>query len=753
MHCPLFRPLLLPNESSLDQVTACSPPVPQIPSIQNMSSPFSFGLNTFIATKLDVDVVKKGIDGSSDMHLDSLLHSLFSLCTSATSSADNESIEKVMAGVVGIMLGQYSRALSTLLTSPINSSSSVTSSNNTDNGNRSLMHVDSVAVLLGIFMEMLEYSAPPVPESISSSTAIGDRLKQCAFELIHCLFVHADIIAPSISPSVSSSPSAALVRRDVMGKFCEMTEWCVHRFICSTSVWPCITRIFLHLISVFKHSNSVNHEVYVFLCERMDVACVKMMFDCGVNENVYNSQHLLCQTLLTKLYSRDSKLLPDAVDRVGGIGWVLDKYVSAHSQSSRRSLFRVIYDYAIWDLSDRRNMQIPAAEVNGILGLLETLGSGEYMVSVFRHVPERFVEGFVRFLYIEVLRKDPVLMNNFGNLDKSVLVAVLYHLESIAKSRTGVKQELRSLLHHAEREVDIEPTILDLLGSRHADERRQSVNMLFKLWKRDMDSTMNGGPDESMSLQDLTALSTLIMDKFVQSADPIQRSAYYDIIIRLIADSRFSMMGGGEDSTSMSSLEAKRNQLFGEVNVSLVKMVKSLAANQSTVTSSEFASIVNHVILPLVCIPVAHSSNKECTSMSHGLSNDTYSLINEVVYLLDMKTIGRLFIVMLGCGTAVEDFDLGAVLLLISCQAKFFGADRVGGMSFFKKLIASDRRLVAHVASSYLLDQLATEKPEQFHMLVGKLSQKLNTTTENFLNDPFNALQTIMNLRSHSQQE
>lgn len=70
--------------------------------------------------------------------------------------------------------------------------------------------------------------------------------------------------------------------------------------------------------------------------------------------------------------------------------------------------------------------------------LLKSLDASKYLTQIFRNVPDRFVETFVRFVCIEVLKKNVEMSRAFEDLDKTILVAVIYDLERLAQNHLQV---------------------------------------------------------------------------------------------------------------------------------------------------------------------------------------------------------------------------------------------------------------------------------------------------------------------------
>jgi hypothetical protein len=68
------------------------------------------------------------------------------------------------------------------------------------------------------------------------------------------------------------------------------------------------------------------------------------------------------------------------------------------------------------------------------LRFLHSLDAPQYLSEIFILVPDHFVEHFVRYIYIEQLKKDPEWWAQYHGLDKAVLVAVVFNLERLAQA-------------------------------------------------------------------------------------------------------------------------------------------------------------------------------------------------------------------------------------------------------------------------------------------------------------------------------
>lgn len=69
-----------------------------------------------------------------------------------------------------------------------------------------------------------------------------------------------------------------------------------------------------------------------------------------------------------------------------------------------------------------------------IFQFLKSLNVAQYLPEIFVLVPNHFVEHFTRFIYIEQLKKDQEWSHAFHDIDKAMLVAIIFNLERLAQA-------------------------------------------------------------------------------------------------------------------------------------------------------------------------------------------------------------------------------------------------------------------------------------------------------------------------------
>ena len=89
--------------------------------------------------------------------------------------------------------------------------------------------------------------------------------------------------------------------------------------------------------------------------------------------------------------------------------------------------------------------------------ILRRLGAPRQFAGLFRALPHNFVERFMRFVFLDRVKKDAALAKAAAKVNKGVFVAILYEIERLARDylkvdtrdgRTGEgKYQLLSVLY------------------------------------------------------------------------------------------------------------------------------------------------------------------------------------------------------------------------------------------------------------------------------------------------------------------
>ena len=73
-----------------------------------------------------------------------------------------------------------------------------------------------------------------------------------------------------------------------------------------------------------------------------------------------------------------------------------------------------------------------------MLHILRRIGAPSEFTNLFRGVPANFVERFMRFVFLDRIKRDTVLSATISKLNKGLFVAVLYEIERLAKDHLKV---------------------------------------------------------------------------------------------------------------------------------------------------------------------------------------------------------------------------------------------------------------------------------------------------------------------------
>jgi len=68
-----------------------------------------------------------------------------------------------------------------------------------------------------------------------------------------------------------------------------------------------------------------------------------------------------------------------------------------------------------------------------VIHILRRLGAPRQFAGLFRALPHNFVERFMRFVFLDRVKKDPALAKAAAKVNKGVFVAILYEIERLAR--------------------------------------------------------------------------------------------------------------------------------------------------------------------------------------------------------------------------------------------------------------------------------------------------------------------------------
>lgn len=570
-----------------------------------------------------------------------------------------------------------------------------------------------------VFFEMMESDSPET---------------QCsAFDLILNLSIHSHLledISPTLNQDqkskddsiqadqeVGGSLRVGVIQDDLFRKLKELILWIVHKKNTSSLVWESALNCFLYFsVADGLVDKSRLMEVDLrFLVNCMSI--IKRMND--------DTKHFILRMIMNQLYPKpSSEISLSTLSAIGGINWLLDVYVETRSQEVRDNMLVVIFDYIMQQLKRNKRLQFSQDQANLILEFLKSLDVAQYLAVIFKLVPDKFVERFVRFIYIEELKKDPDWFKIFGNVDKPLLVAILYDLEKLAQQYLRFQPEFLSLFEREKETVSLPEKdlkiIQSLLKSKHADENNQGCIWLFELMLFTLSEGFKGASAENGASfkKEVDNLLRMIM----KSRDPSQRKVFLKIIEKLILDKKYRLNPMNE------SYKDDVLKLMDRVNDYLSKWIQTEEKDQDNLAYAvDF--IFNLVSIPaqgtVMLLWLNHfleraiyEIDSPLTSYYAAACEGRFLFKRNLLKMLNMNIFKWIFINLRH--PTYETMRCLVLFWIIEIVSNGPGAneklEELGGMAFIKDLIMKDSALDAYLASQYMANQLAAEKVILLHL-------------------------------------
>lgn len=284
-----------------------------------------------------------------------------------------------------------------------------------------------IAQLLAIFLEMIESAKPSI---ITNS-----------FNLLLNLGLHVHLLEPyedGRDNNIEKEPRlmTAIVIDDLFEKLQEMCIYLILSDVTASESWNAALTCFL----LFSVSGGT--------IDKRRANCDSRIFY-GLHQYCSDisskTESILVACLVYSMYSKSANGLDyTQLNRIGGINAILKLYHSVLSEEALDSLFLVIYDFVLNRLSNREGFEVSDTQRVQILEFMKSIDVPQYLCKIFVCIPESFVENFIRYAYIEESKRDAEWARQFSQLDKTVLVAVLYDIEQLASFFTCVCQILNA---------------------------------------------------------------------------------------------------------------------------------------------------------------------------------------------------------------------------------------------------------------------------------------------------------------------
>lgn len=510
---------------------------------------------------------------------------------------------------------------------------------------------------------------------------------------------------------------------------------------------------------------------------------------------------MISNMLLLQQEQHQTKALPHS--KGNGIGMILEKYAQSASTNcsphSIDSLFAVIYNNIIWSLKYISHIDIPSIQSSMILDILRTLDAPQYLWQIVLVVPDKFVERFVRYIYLDEIKKDiewftyyhedhhhiddngtsnshkiPTVKKRPIHVDKTLLVAILYDFERRAKQLSTLVDELQHLLPISDKEHDIDgiiDMIKSLFESSDEGDTRQACLFMYKAMVPDAPSS---------SLLDTSILSWLTRHQDNERTSDKYILFYLDIIQRILLSMKYRL-GEASSRVTVSSLMTSLNsymlRIFYDDNEQDSSASSGTHSTPRKLHPDTLKRIMD-IILSFIIMPTTEKlSFREYTrsytdTVYELFLNGRYMVKSILLNMLDIRIFHCIF-----CGLATDhsqyDSDghrdkfewmrrssikgVALHLMIEQCSSPSAGPSCIqsipasksngGGMAFFREQVMSNDARIALLASQFLIAQLSREKPDQYDAVLVKLSQKLGIEKDELVANPYLEIRAIMGQR------
>ncbi|KAI3634859.1 hypothetical protein MIR68_007240 [Amoeboaphelidium protococcarum] len=589
--------------------------------------------------------------------------------------------------------------------------------------------VDGVQNLLGVFMEMIVYP--------------DDRVKSSCFDLLVNIGIHVQLLedVAKIGDKVVDSGNIRinLIMDDLVKKVIFLQEWLLYTGCSTAFVWHNALKCFLLYVTV-------NGCVDFGKLKDIDIKVIEHYLRFIPKPLLSQAaEDVVVQILCYLLLGDDYNLRVPQLKSFGGINFIFDVYTSCSSSLSRFNLFGVIYQHILWDLRVNKSVFFSEQDQTAIYHVLKALDAADYLSDVVRYVPVKFVERFVRYVYLQEVRKDPKWFSDKDSeadiskpfIDKSLFVAIMYAFEQLAKDRMSLPSGLQglydSVVNNDSFSSNNENFIMSLLESSHYMERYHGYQIISNL--------LINVPRNSKAFGHLEKL----FYSLAASQSYIVRALYLDIVEVLVMHQK-------------QATDGNMDSLFKVVNQSLNALVSGNETHIDNLTRM-LELIYRNVTVPSY-EKVSLLENLNVQSTSENLLAGKLVFKKDLLRLVDIKILDHIFNKLprsvsemyenLPCELHWINYSkvLSALLLMIAecAYANLEMSEVIGGMNYFRQLVRDSDVRVSYSASQILIKGLRQEKPAQYEAIVKKFSQKLGVKREDLESNQYVLLQMIMNV-------
>ena len=414
------------------------------------------------------------------------------------------------------------------------------------------------------------------------------------------------------------------------------------------------------------------------------------------------------------------------LEDIGGIDAIIELYVSTRSEEARGNLFTVIFDFLV---SKQRVFEESVESMRLISDLLKYLGAPHYFYEIFIYPPSEFVENFTKFIYVDRFKKDAFLAPVEKILIKAHIVAILYEFEQLARAYCTGHPEFVTRL---ERTIKTESLTADLRAMKAlllpeqpvgpADRKNGELWLFgviehFKLCE----------PNRRYDSEIATAVEN-ILSQLLHSKNPKERLSYLVIVNRLVFLKKAKL--------AKQWSEGELGNLFGVINERFTRFMTVQDMDEDNLL------FMADVILRIASIPFPSPRTQD-------LDCDAF-LAGEVSipdYLLKGVNISVIHHVFMNLPAHWKNTKAALLVLIIEqCKSKI-RLESIGGMNFFKSLLASREPQVAYHASRFIVEHLKAESPEKYKAMLDDLVSKAQETNdEKLLDNPYLQVREILKM-------
>lgn len=204
---------------------------------------------------------------------------------------------------------------------------------------------------------------------------------------------------------------------------------------------------------------------------------------------------ILTNHLYTPTVAGQFALNLDKLRQIGGISFIIDHYLHTRSLQAKQNLFCIIFDYILRSMEQRKKIRIDKGQEDILFEMLHRGDAALYLVQIFKFVPDRFLEHFTRFLFLDMLVRQKTLSQFKANVDQFMIISFVYELRDLAIDYLKMEQEFmiecsetlvstltRSKSSNTKRKRLVS-LVRSLLESSDEGERRNGEAMLFSIIK------------------------------------------------------------------------------------------------------------------------------------------------------------------------------------------------------------------------------------------------------------------------------